>query len=531
MNARRWVFAIWLCFVARGFFFCAALPLWEGLDEWSHFGVVQRMVFRGEALVDRDSPLPRDTTESLKLVPLPWELRNYAAPSLPHDDFWRLSPEERARREEAFRAIRPEWAREDGAPHRTYEGLQGPLSGWVMAPVLFAARRAHLATQVLLLRWFAVLIASVVIPLSFLTCRRVFGETPIALGCAAVIAAMPGLLVDVAHVSNEAVAVALFTAAIWVSVEVAEAGLTRGRALELGALLGLGLIAKAYFLTALPPVGALVLWRARRDRRAWLVPAVAALVAGWWYVRNQLVTGAVTGMYESARLGHSSLADQLRQIPKIHWGVVADSILFSHLWMGSWSTLTVRSWMYHLLYLLIALAAAGLALEARRRGSALRRHAAGWALLGGYCASFWLGQFYHVIPLFMVWGIATTLGPYLYAIITAEAALCAAGLRAIAGRYAVSFGVLVFAALDVYSMFFVSLPYYAGLTAHRPNGFLATFHLAGVRLGDVVARLHAFKPEWLCETALAGLAVGSVAATLALVGIGVWTQRGRSEVG
>jgi hypothetical protein len=521
MNARRWVFAIWLCFVARGFFFCAALPLWEGLDEWSHFGVVQRMVFRGELLVDRDSPLPRDTTESLQVVPLPWELRSYAAPSMAHDDFWRLPAEERARREAAFREIRPEWAREDAAPHRTYEGLQGPIAYWVMAPVLFAARHAHLSTQVLLLRWFLVLIASAAIPLSFLTCRRVLGETPMALGCAAVIAAMPGLLVDVAHVSNEAVAVTLFTAAIWVSVEIAEVGLTRWRALGLGALLGLGLIAKAYFLTALPPVGALVLWQARRDRRAWLVPVVAALVAGWWYVRNQLVTGAVTGMYESARLEHAGLLDQARQIPKIHWGVVADSIMFSHLWMGSWSTLTVRSWMYHFLYLLIALAGVGLMIEARR----LRPHAAAWALLGGYCASFWLGQFYHVIPLFMMWGIATTLGPYLYAIVTAEAALCAAGLRALFGRYAVAFGVLVFAALDVYSMFFVSLPYYAGLTAHRPNGFLATFHVEGVRAGDVLTRLHAFKPEWLSEAGLAVLGVASLAATLGLVGIGVWSQR------
>jgi hypothetical protein len=177
--------------------------------------------------------------------------------------------------------------------------------------------------------------------------------------------------------------------------------------------------------------------------------------------------------------------------------------------------------MYHFLYLLIALAAVGLAIDARR----LRAHAAGWALLGGYFVSFWLGQFYHVIPLFMVWGIATTLGPYLYAIVTAEAALCAAGLRALFGRYAVSFGVLVFAALDVYSMFFVSLPYYAGLTAHRPNGFLATFHADGVRVGDVLTRLHAFKPEWLSEAGLAVLGVGSLAATVGLVAIGVWSQR------
>ena len=164
MNTRRWLAAIWVCFLARAFFYCAALPLWEGFDEWSHFGVVQRMAFRGEALVSRDAPLPRDTTDSIRTAPLPWEMREYGSPTVTHDAFWKLPAEERSRREAAFWAIQPEWAREDGAPWKTYEGLQGPLSGWLMTPVLLAARHAHLATQVLLLRCFAVLIASLVIP-------------------------------------------------------------------------------------------------------------------------------------------------------------------------------------------------------------------------------------------------------------------------------------------------------------------------------------------------------------------------------
>ena len=34
---------IWLCFIFRGVFYCSFLPLWEGFDEWAHFGVAQRM--------------------------------------------------------------------------------------------------------------------------------------------------------------------------------------------------------------------------------------------------------------------------------------------------------------------------------------------------------------------------------------------------------------------------------------------------------------------------------------------------------
>ncbi|MBZ5729136.1 MAG: hypothetical protein LAP87_29690 [Acidobacteriia bacterium] len=536
MRARRWLVAIWFCFLARAFFYCAVLPLWEGFDEWSHFGVVQRMAFRGEPLVSRDSPLPGDAAASLDLVPLPWELRNFAPPSATHDVFWRLPPAERARRESLFRAISPAWALQDAANLKTYEGLQGPLYGWIMTPVLLAARHAHLATQVLLLRWFGVTIVSLVIPFSFFACRRVFRDPSLALGCAAVIAAMPGLLIDAAHVSNESVAVVLFTLLIWVSLEIADRGLSLRRALSLGAVLGLGLLAKAYFLAALPPVFLLLAWKCRRDRHALLVPLATAAIAGWWYVRNLLTTGAASGMWESATLPNATFFDQIRQITRIHWGVVVDSIMFSHLWLGSWSTLTVRSWMYHLLYLLIALAAAGLAWDALRpvRTSQTRARLPAFSVLAMFFVAFWMGQLYHAITLFMVWGIATTLGSYLYAVVTAEVALSVAGLRALvplAARSLVApFGVAIFALLDLYTIHFICLPYYAGLIAHRPGGFLATFHVGGAGLAEVLARLHAFKSSLLSEPFLAALWIAYLGATAALAAI-AYVSRSRGRTG
>ncbi|HLN02759.1 MAG TPA: hypothetical protein VK335_25950 [Bryobacteraceae bacterium] len=35
------------------------------------------------------------------------------------------------------------------------------------------------------------------------------------------------------------------------------------------------------------------------------------------------------------------------QAGAIHWPAAVDSILLSHLWFGGWSSLTIRSWMYH----------------------------------------------------------------------------------------------------------------------------------------------------------------------------------------
>jgi hypothetical protein len=127
--------AIWICFLIRAFFHCAALPLWEGFDEWSHSGVVQRMALRGELMVSRESPLPRNTAASLDLASLPWEMRSLPPPSVTHDAFWRLDSAERARREALLRAVPPAWALEDSTVLKVHEGLHGPLYGWLMAPV------------------------------------------------------------------------------------------------------------------------------------------------------------------------------------------------------------------------------------------------------------------------------------------------------------------------------------------------------------------------------------------------------------
>src|ERR1019366_3755316 len=152
----------------------------------------------------------------------------------------------------------------------------------------------------------------------------------------------------------------LFSLLLWLSV----GELTRRRLISLGAVLGLGLLAKAYFLAAIPPVAVLLLWKCRRPR-ALLVPLVTLAIAGWWYVRNLVVTGTLSGMQESAMqptaaLG-AQLVAQLNQATRVPLLATPDFILFSRLWLGACSTLPVRSWMDPLFYLLIALSMRGLA--------------------------------------------------------------------------------------------------------------------------------------------------------------------------
>jgi len=486
--------AIWACFLARLLFYCAMLPLWEGYDEWAHFAVI-RHVAAGEALVSRQAAIPRDVQASLGLAPVPWEMRSLGPPALTEDAYWRLPADARAERQQALRAMPRSWQREDGAGGFTaYEALQPPLYYWIMALVLRVCRGAGLAVQVLVLRWVSALIASAVVPLVFLVAREALEEDWPAYGCAAIVAVMPGLAVDVARVGNDGIAIVLFSLLTWLAVRMVKRGMDRTLALCMGVTLGLGLLAKAYFLTAIPAIFLLWLVSLRRKPgvlNGLLLGAVSVTIAGWWYARNLLTTGTLSGLSEAVTLRNVPPAAMVKQAAAIPWPKAIDAILFSHLYFGGWSSLTVRSWMYHVFYGAILLAAVGVVWQFRKRET---------LALVWLNAAFWLGQLYNVVLLFMSKGLPGSMGWYLYAVVAAEVVLSVAGLRRIlpgrARGWAPSLGVALFALLDLYTVHALAIPYYTGMIRHKANGALAAVHLADFRAvgaGETFARMAAFK--------------------------------------
>ncbi len=485
------VAALWCCFLLRLGFYSAALPLWEGFDEWAHFSVV-RAVAHGSLLPPRAGPLPRDVEESMRLAPAPRDSTASLPSAVTHDDFWQLAPAERAAREAALRALPSDFRNQRGSSAlRAYEGLQPPLYYWLTAPVLWLAGAAPLTFQVLLLRLASVLIASMVVPFAYLAARDFFRDSRLALGCAAVVALMPELAFDVARAGNDCLAVLLFTVLTWLALRVAREN--RATALALGIVLGLGLLTKAYFLAAIPPLLLILAPLGRGALVRGLLPAVP--IAGWWYLRNLLTTGTFTGLNEAVML-RGKTGFLLLRAGEVPWRTALDSILLSHLWYGGWSGLTIRSWMYHLFYLAIAAAAAGCCLQLRSLFRPL-------AIYG----FFWLAQFYNVLLLFLSKGVPTSMGWYLYAAVAAEAILCVAGLRALLPKRAQYWpplaGAFLFAALDLYTWNAVAAPYYTGLIRHRANGALAAVHVSdywAAGFGEFFNRLAAFKPiaaPWL----------------------------------
>jgi 4-amino-4-deoxy-L-arabinose transferase-like glycosyltransferase len=494
------------------------LPLWEGYDEWAHFSVIRHMAVNHEALVERDAAVPRDVEASLQLAPVPWEMRYLPPPWLTQDSYWSLPAEMRARRQAAFRTMPRAWSREaGGGGFLTYEALQPPLYYWMMAPVERLLGASSLAVQVMTLRWLSVLLASLAVPLVFSVGRLVLDER-LALGCAAIVALMPGVALDVARVGNDGLSMVLFSLLAWLAVRMAARGWDLWPAVGLGFTLGLGLLTKAYFLTAIPAFALLWLWELRRARagrgvtvlHGLLAAAIGAAMAGWWYLRNLQLTGTLSGLSESVIIGHAGPAAMLRQAVSLNWAKAIDAILFSHLYFGGWSSLTVRSWMYHVFYLFILLAAVGLVWKGRTRET---------GALGAIYLAFWAGQCYNVVLLYMSKGLAGSMGWYLDAVVAAEVVLSVAGLRRILpARAAVLSGAVLFALLDLYSVHFVEIPYYTGMIRHKAGGAVAALHPGGFRsvgLAGALSRLTVFKS--IGGPVLLVLWLGYLAATFYLV--------------
>ena len=491
---RRWgIRAIWVCFLARAWFYAAELPVWEGYDEWSHFAVIRRVALRGEILPARDSALPRDVGTSLELAPLPWAWRAAGGAHLTHDQYWRLPPLTREAREINFRVLPRNWQWQDSTgSYRAHEAYQPPLYYWTMAPLMVLLGGGAMARQLLAVRWLGAVLASFAIPFTWRIAREVLCEERLALGCAAIVAVMPGFALTAAHAGNDCLAAGLFALLLWRGVRMAQGDGSTREGLILGAVLGLGLLTKAYFLTAIPAVAVLACWRMRW--RAVVPLAVALAVGGWWYGRAYAETGTLTGLTDFMMARDAQQGSEVGQIFGVPWAHAVDSILFSHLYAGGWSFLTVRSWMYHVFYAAILAALVGLARV--KRSPALL-----W--LAGAYACFWAGELYHVVILWVSRGVATSMGYYLYAVVAAEVTLCTAGLVRLAKRWPAwvpAAGVALFAALDLYAMHAVSVPYYTGLIRHKANGAMEAFHgaaLDGVGLGEIARRIAAFKAPTL----------------------------------
>ena len=200
---------------------------------------------------------------------------------------------------------------------------------------------------------------------------------------------------------------------------------------------------------------------------------MAAVLCGWWYVRNEVNTGTLSGLAEPVMLHGRSLSSLVEGARHLSWLHGIDVTLLSHIYFCGWSGLTLRSWMYHVFFLIAILAALGVLRH-------LRRPPVLW-LIGVY-AFFWVGELYNIWLQYLTKNLTGSMGWYMYAVIVPEIVLCALAAPARFRSWALAIVTMLFAILDLFAMHWIAIPYYIGLTAHRPNSeALTALHFGAYR--------------------------------------------------
>jgi hypothetical protein len=403
----RWYLSlIWLFFLLRGAFYCQLIPLWEGYDEWGHYAFVEHLRLHQGSLPRTSDGVTEEIRHSVQSQPI----RHEAAD-----------------------------------PLKLFEAQQPPLYYWILSVPNRLLISTPIATRIYCLRMLSILIASLAIPFAYLAAIALFHNRAIALSVCALIAVMPELMIDVSRIGNESLAIAI---ASWLTLL-----LLRKTAPSLGIALGLGLLTKAYFLAFIP---VLII------RRRLYSLAAALAIGGWWYWRNFRLTGTLTGEIMDIATRNLGWHAKLVSFGKVHWLSAIDTALWTHIWSGAWSFYTVKSWMYRVFEAIFAIVLIMVVYNLLK--PPMGRFKGKLALLLSIEALFIAGVSYQTAAIFASTGLSFAPGWYFYALIVAEVLILASGMLILAGRKRVllAMGILIglFAALDVYSAFFVLAKHY-----------------------------------------------------------------------
>lgn len=170
--------------------------------------------------------------------------------------------------------------------------IHGPEEG-------FPYRGVYLAVH--LIRLLTVLMGAAMVVFVYLTAWELRPDQALAAAAAALVAFNPTFLFVSASVNNDNLINVLAAIILWMSLRLLKGA--RPRPVIFGLLLGGAALAKLSGLWLLPLVAIAGVYRGWKDQ-AWLrwgeklvmTLVVAALIAGWWYLRNWWLYGDPTGL-------------------------------------------------------------------------------------------------------------------------------------------------------------------------------------------------------------------------------------------
>jgi 4-amino-4-deoxy-L-arabinose transferase-like glycosyltransferase len=229
------------------------------------------------------------------------------------------------------------------------------------------------ALAVYAVRCVTMLIGAGVVCLTYCIGREIFSNRPVlAAGAAALVAFDPQFIYLSGAINNDVAAALAGTAVLWACVRLVRRGPSWRADVTLGVLYGLALLTKFNLLALLALIElayALAVWRTRRLqvflRGNLIVLGLAAVIAGWWFGRNYVLYGDLTGI---------STLNELWAGRPFSEGLWAIPQSLPYLWSSVWGRfgygqLPLPEAVYQGLFWFCAAALAGLLVARRRDGS------------------------------------------------------------------------------------------------------------------------------------------------------------------
>jgi 4-amino-4-deoxy-L-arabinose transferase-like glycosyltransferase len=280
-----WLAIIILAHIALGLSYDRAAPTFEAPDEGTHYAVVDWLANGHGLPVQITSAPPTRWAQEGSQPPLYYWLASRLVALVPERDL-----------DVAY--VRNPLSR-IGIPGTAHNAnlYRHPLE----SPPL---RGVELAVH--LVRWYSLALGALTIYFTWRLAELVFpGQTVLALLAAALVSFNPMALFINASVNNDNLHMLLSTASLFAIVGFMRPQVSHSawKAAALGALLGLAALTKVSGLVLWPAAAIGVAWGAWRGRD-WrrfviagvIILAVALLVSGWWYWRNQQLYGDWLGL-------------------------------------------------------------------------------------------------------------------------------------------------------------------------------------------------------------------------------------------